>query len=347
MKRQSYWDSLKFFLIFLVVYAHVVSPYKSDSQFNMAVYNFIYLFHMPLFIFISGRFSHIHNKHTYRHRTWQLLETYILFQVFGIAILFLDGKSPTTSYFIKPYWISWYLLVLFYYRLMVYFIPKKWLEYHKTIIFLSICISLAIGYIPFKYYFGIHRALCFLPFFVLGYYSTEISLRKLTDRISYVTVAVTLIAIFIINAITMKDVYAFVLHCPYMDWASFHLFTSGAFPAIRIMFIFIAIVISLMVMRIAPSHPRFAEWGTHTLFIYIYHAPALILLFSLINKNYLPENEWLLFIYAFLITTGLLFLTRFKFLYILLNPFTYYRLSRSRTKDQSTKPPNTENLNNQ
>lgn len=334
MERSKYWDSLKFVLIFLVVYAHILSPYKSDSQFNMSVYNFIYLFHMPLFIFISGRFAHIHDKNKYRHRTLQLLETYIVFQVIFIAITFFTNRSLSISLLIKPYWISWYLLVLVYYRLMVYFISPKWFEHRKTILVLSICISLAAGYLPFRYYLGIHRTLCFLPFFVLGYYSTEISLRKPTGRISYVIAAGILIALFAINVVTMKDVYSFVLHCPYKDWEAFHIICSTAYPAIRIMFILIAVIISIMVMRIVPANPRFAKWGTHTLFIYIFHAFALKLLFLLINRNYLPQNELLLVVYTTIITIGLLFLSQYNFFYVLLNPFTYYRTSHSKSKGQ-------------
>lgn len=55
--RDTYWDSLKFVLIFLVVLGHMIEPYITSSKVILAVYNFIYLFHMPLFVFVSGRFS--------------------------------------------------------------------------------------------------------------------------------------------------------------------------------------------------------------------------------------------------------------------------------------------------
>ena len=57
MKRDLYWDSLKFVLIFLVVYGHTIETYSPDGSINRAIYNLIYVFHMPLFIFISGYFS--------------------------------------------------------------------------------------------------------------------------------------------------------------------------------------------------------------------------------------------------------------------------------------------------
>ena len=66
MKRDLYWDSLKFVLIFFVVYGHIIAHYSELSRINMATYNYIYLFHMPLFVFVSGRFSHIRDKQKYK-----------------------------------------------------------------------------------------------------------------------------------------------------------------------------------------------------------------------------------------------------------------------------------------
>ena len=51
MKRDKFWDSLKFILIFFVVYGHIIETYTEYSSFNQAMYNFIYIFHMPFFMF--------------------------------------------------------------------------------------------------------------------------------------------------------------------------------------------------------------------------------------------------------------------------------------------------------
>lgn len=66
MERDKYWDTLKFALIFLVVYGHVIGNIVIDTCFTRAMFNFIYTFHMPLFIFVSGRFSHYTDKNRYK-----------------------------------------------------------------------------------------------------------------------------------------------------------------------------------------------------------------------------------------------------------------------------------------
>ncbi len=56
-KRDSFFDALKGVLIFLVVLGHMLELNKATSDTSVVLWDFIYLFHMPLFIFVSGYFS--------------------------------------------------------------------------------------------------------------------------------------------------------------------------------------------------------------------------------------------------------------------------------------------------
>ena len=57
MRERDYlFDNIKFFLIFLVVFAHLLEPKLGDSTVK-AAYNVIYSFHMPVFIFVMGYFA--------------------------------------------------------------------------------------------------------------------------------------------------------------------------------------------------------------------------------------------------------------------------------------------------
>lgn len=51
--RSSYWDNAKGILIFLVLIGHFIMTYRPLK----AIFDSIYLFHMPAFLFISGLFS--------------------------------------------------------------------------------------------------------------------------------------------------------------------------------------------------------------------------------------------------------------------------------------------------
>ena len=53
-KRIYKWDNLKCFLIVMVVIGHFVNQYALISNTMKSLSLFIYSFHMPLFIFLSG-----------------------------------------------------------------------------------------------------------------------------------------------------------------------------------------------------------------------------------------------------------------------------------------------------
>ncbi|MFR7480201.1 MAG: acyltransferase family protein [Roseburia sp.] len=55
-ERDYFFDNLKAVLIFLVVLGHFLLPIRGDNPL-VVVKRLIYVFHMPLFVFISGYFA--------------------------------------------------------------------------------------------------------------------------------------------------------------------------------------------------------------------------------------------------------------------------------------------------
>lgn len=55
--RISFFDNARFLLMVLVVFGHLLQPFTIQNQWYNKLYLFIYTFHMPAFIFISGYFS--------------------------------------------------------------------------------------------------------------------------------------------------------------------------------------------------------------------------------------------------------------------------------------------------
>jgi len=85
-------------------------------------------------------------------------------------------------------------------------------------------------------------------------------------------------------------------------------------------------VMSVLVMRVVPAWKTLAKWGSVTLFIYIYH-PLLsqgLLRYATAN-GLIPKNDFMLLVYAIIITALLVFLSRFKVLQLLMNPSDWIR----------------------
>lgn len=58
-KRMWQFDFLKFLSAFLVIFGHALLHY-GYPRFDHPLCSFIYSFHMPLFMVMSGYFSHLH-----------------------------------------------------------------------------------------------------------------------------------------------------------------------------------------------------------------------------------------------------------------------------------------------
>ena len=325
MKRDPYWDSLKFLLIVLVVYGHSLAPFVYYNGFYMTIYNIIYLFHMPLFIFVSGRFSHVHDKRRYIESILKLFETFVVFQILRAILLVLHGGNLTVDVLTTPIWILWYLVALIYWRLIIYYISSDWLNKHKMLVLIiSFFISLVAGFIPVERIFVIQKSLALFPFFMLGYFSTEIDIFKYIRKIpSFVAVLFIIVFFFFLYSQYNRDRSSIIYwEKPYDSTDIEHSLRDFS---LRCLAYFPSILLSIFFMRIIPVKSILAKWGGLTILIFIYHSFALKeVLFPLITRSFLPYNELLLLIYSVAIVLMIIYLSRFSFMYILMNPISFF-----------------------
>lgn len=338
MKRDSYWDSLKFILIFLVVLAHSIASYKPSCGINQPLYNFLCTFLMPVFIFVSGMFSQLKDKSRYKLGTLRILETYIVFQLIRAIIPMLISGSITfksiAAIIVLPKYTLWYLLSLFYMRLIVYCIPEKILREKSTrIILISFLISLLGGFIPIDSYFSIQETMTFLPFFFMGYYAKNIQVKQYIAKISPLLAIGVLISAFLI----MFFLFNYNLNSILLGHNSYW-FNVEFSPLIlcfsRFVFLLSAIVIGSMVMRLVLASPLFPQWGRITLFIYIYHSFLIQAFRFVIRHGYLPQTEWICIAMSVILIIGLICVSKIRIFIILLNPVSYIqdRVRKSRNE---------------
>ena len=167
--RNSTFDLLKGILIILVILGHWLEHgFKYET--NRIVFNYIYLFHMPLFILISGYFSKKTDFNTFKKKILSLLEIYAVVQaLYIISSIILQGKSYGLSILYIPNAAAWYLLSLICWRIILQAIPTKHLL-SKYLLYLSLLICILSGYLPINNNeLSILRTFTFLPFFFYGY----------------------------------------------------------------------------------------------------------------------------------------------------------------------------------
>lgn len=192
MRKRNEWDVLKCLATLLVVIGHVVILYKQggsfptmENRYLAMLADVIYLFHMPLFVTISGAVYAI-GKQAGKYQDFnfflvnkvrRLLVPYYfvayLFVVPTILGLEMNRLESNIDYFLEILLGTncrhlWYLWALFWMFIIVRFCKGRYLG--NTIYCLTIAMVLSVGcsYWVGTDWFSFRMALHYLPFFFLG-----------------------------------------------------------------------------------------------------------------------------------------------------------------------------------
>lgn len=175
MKRIESLDCLKWFAIAMVVIGHFVDVATSHSENYRSIYLFIYSFHMPLFIFLSGLFDHPRK----RFPASQVLFFLVMFVLLKLLIFATDGLltgTPSFNLFVES-GIPWFMLSLAIWKTVSFFLNDS---SPKIILPLTIVLALAYGYQTTNPdLLCISRTIVFFPFYYAGFILT-------TDQVSIV-----------------------------------------------------------------------------------------------------------------------------------------------------------------
>lgn len=163
-ERDPYFDNAKYFAILLVVSGHSIA-YLLNVPMAKGLYIFIYMFHMPLFILITGYLS---RNWTFSGSKARKLITnvgvpYVVFEFAYSIYDWLVGGNKLEISLLRPYYLTWFLLALFLWRLSTPVWQQiRWPLAVATVFALLSYMSNLGGT------FDIHRVIGLLPFYVLG-----------------------------------------------------------------------------------------------------------------------------------------------------------------------------------
>lgn len=191
MKRQYYLDNLRFLLIFLVVFAHFLEVCK-DFPGRELLYQVIYSFHMPAFLFLFGYFAKFSPKRIFFR--WCI--PYVIFQtVYLLFERYVLGWN-TGLHYATPYWILWYLLVCIFYQLLIPLCNTENKRRQTLAVIVSILLALGVGFVDkIGYPLSLSRFFVFLPWFLLGFYCKKNGgIEKLQNKKVFAVSAVIVVA---------------------------------------------------------------------------------------------------------------------------------------------------------
>lgn len=171
--KERFWffDNGRAVLMLLVVFGHVIEPLKENSIYN-SIYCFLYVFHMPCFVFISGYFSK--RSTTVIDGLSKYIAPFVAFQIlYRIMNFIFKIQHPANSLiklFAVPVRTLWYLPSLFCWVMLQHVIIKIFGDHRLRPVLISSFLLLPFisGVIP-VYAFSIPRTLYFFPFFLFGH----------------------------------------------------------------------------------------------------------------------------------------------------------------------------------
>ena len=299
MKQRIYrYDNVKALLIFLVVLGHMTTDYVSDSHLVRWTTLWIYMFHMPAFIFLSGL---VHKQYITEERASAGVrgETRLrLDKVFGFFLcgyglkIFLQftrtlmGQNPLWHWIEEP-GIPWYLFVMAEYEAFFY-VMRRADERVKPWVMITgaFALSAVIGYFPaVGDTFCLSRMINFLPIYMLGYY---FDMKKFNAFIEQKRLKISGALIIVISLVV----------CRILPWGGYSLrkwftgrrsydFLSDFFGSaavsygwlIRLAVWAAAIAITLSVIAVIPDRDLgfITTAGSRTLNVYFWHRPLCYL----------------------------------------------------------------------
>lgn len=299
MNQRIYkYDNIKAFLIFLVVLGHMTTDYVSDSHLVRWTTLWIYTFHMPAFIFISGL---VHKQYITAERAslgikgetrmrWDKVLGFFLCG-YGLKIFLqftrtLMGQHPLWHWIEEP-GIPWYLFVMAEYELLFY-LMRRLDEKVKPWVMITgaFALSAAAGYFPaVGDTFCLSRMINFLPIYMIGYY---LDMSKFLEFIDQKKWKYTGPAVIIVSLLACRlgpwGMYSlrkwFTGRRSYEFLADF--FGNSALTygwAIRFGIWAIAVLIALSIAALIPDRDLgfVTVIGARTLNVYFWHRPVCYL----------------------------------------------------------------------
>ena len=308
MKRDNNLDGLKFIMIFLVVLGHL-----NFDDYGLELKNYIYSFHMPVFVFLSGYFTSLKNDKKKQIKWLKKIALIYIFAQLGHVVLdcgihYISCSINKEPFSIRPClsfvdiycprFALWYLLSLIYWRLATWHIFNKCSD--VTLLVVSILLSIASGFIPIGHAFSFQRSFSFLPFFVLGLIFKK---RDLMSKLERVPIWVPFIIIAICFIIS-KDLPLFQPREYYNDFHD---------TILRIEQSVIGLCLSLSIINISRNIKcieKVAKYGVYTLWIYVGHTFLVVFGKEIFPQIGISFNIWIAILLALLYCSLFIFLAR-------------------------------------
>lgn len=289
MKRRIlYWDVIKFFAIFLVVYGHVIQYLNPSgrSLWDSFIGESMVSFHMPLFMIVSGYFARSlfkkDIKETVKNKFVQLvIPSVTTYFITGVILIFLrhtpmvEGFKSLLGYCVTSYWFLKALFIFYVLTSVLYLITRR------NVLFAILLVALLL-LLPTDILDYVH-CISMYPYFIVGLllYKNE---KKFFHNKKLIVIISALIYLMLSYFYHPREYNMYDHH---FDWNAEYLYLYVIRFIIGTSASFVCIILIRKLCMMFNGHKiidLFAKIGTCTLGIYVFQQN-----FMVVGKYYCVE----------------------------------------------------------
>ena len=291
--RINKFDNLKGMGIFLIVLGHVLYL-EQFSSINF-LHNFIFIFHLPVFFFVSGYFSKINLEQPVKLFK-QIMIPYIIFSLL-FFLFYLSYDKHSISLMVFPAYGLWFLLALFFMKMSL----PIWNRL-KYPVLISLFLAVTYGFITYDADFlGLRRTFVFLPAFLIGFYYKDykIKMENIYPKLSNLLENKIFIACISVILILSSIFLAAYLPSSLVKMDSFYPSPKFVNMIFRLLIIILGIGITLILNRFMTNKECIlTKWGRNSMVIYLFH----LFIVKLLKKDFTAflsaQNELFVFLFS-------------------------------------------------
>ena len=265
-----------------MVIGHFTDSVIQYSDVCKSIFLFIYAYHMPVLLFISGLF---YKRTKYVEKTLYYISGGFAIKIF-LSIIWRITSSTTSFFLLGDSELPWFFFVLAIYQILMYLlrdVNKRYLFVATVILACFVGYDESIG--DFLY---LSRIIVFFPFYLLGNIITQEKVNQTIKRFYRILLPCAVLIIvswFYLSFFKLDTVYIFR-----------HLFTGrNPFsddvikygPLARLLCYFITFITGASVIVLIPQKriPFITALGAHTENVYFWHWGIYVLMHRFFHIN--------------------------------------------------------------
>ena len=271
--RSSHWDNIKGILMLLTVFGHFLYAVRTGPLTNLTV-TYLYTFHMPVFVFVSGYFG----KSERSRSAPAITKLIFIYVVFNSLMMVIMGHEKLIS----PVSMMWYIFALAVWRLTAHRIAQL-----PMVVLLLMFASVLIGFdSTVGNEFAAARVLGFFPYYMGGFLFTEEKYKNLTEKklSAKLLMGIPLLILTAALIVIGNKIFIFTDHLLMMNYYMRAETSIGRILQFLIGFLAVYVFLLLTPMKKLPFITAF---GKYTLPIYLFHRAVTVAAEQLFK--HLPE----------------------------------------------------------